>query len=238
MADPTPDAPIVTHRDTLITITPWWLHGFIGLRVIYAIGVHLDTIGEQLVQGVRRRFPGFDAQDSLGVIGRDRRIRRGRNEPDASYAIRLRRWWDDHARRGGPYAMLTQLFHHYAVAPYAIDLVYFNGTAYMLATSGAITRGSFSLFAPDALTTKLGRWWLFFHWPSVPPGDGIWSSPGVWDDGGVWDSGLTPNEVADLRLIPNEWGNGHSRGLIVLLAPGFDAEDYTTAGNMVRIAAD
>ncbi len=236
MAQPTPDVPIATYRDALYHLSPWWLRYGIALRIIYVIGLHLDIVAEMFVQGIRRRFPGLDSSDALALSGRDRRIRRGRLEPDEIYAARMRRWLDDHARRGGPYAMLAQLSAHYATAPFAIDLVYCSTLCYRMAIDGTVTRLLLPTFAPDAeLATKPGRWWLFYHWPTVPPTDGIWDDPGTWDDGGVWDSGLTAEEVSDLRLIPNEWGNGHSRGSIVLLAPGQIPEDYTTAGPMVRI---
>lgn len=237
MSQPTPDVPVVTHRDTIAKITPWWLHGFRVLRILYVLALHIDAIGEMLIQGIRRRFPNVDSADSLAAIGRDRRIRRGRLEPDATYASRLLRYLDDHARRGGPYAMLAQLYAHYAQAPFPIDLTYLGGTNYHLDTAGVITRTTISAFVPDA-DPRRGRWWLFLHWPYALTADGLWSDPGVWDDGGVWDSSLPAADVTDLRLLPNEWGNGHSRGTIVLLAPGVNVQDYTTASTMIRVSVD
>lgn len=237
MAQPTPDVPAQTFRDTAHSMSPWWMRGFIFLRVIYAIFLHFDVLGEMLIQGVRRRWPGLDAFDSLGVIGRDRRIRRGRNETNAVYATRLARWLDDHRRRGGPYALLAQLAAHYADAPFEIDLLYGSTFGYFMPTGFASTyRTTVGGFVPDTeVAAKPGRYWLFYHWPIDPGNDGEWGDPGTWDDGGVWDSGLTAAEVTDLRLVPNEWGNGHSRGIIVLLPPGKAPQDYTTAGPMVRL---
>lgn len=235
MSAPEPSVQVVTHRDTLLKLAPWWLRGYRMIRILFAIGILIDAVAEQLLQGLRRRFPGYeDASDALGVIGRDRRIRRGPNEPDATYALRLQRWLDDHPRRGNAYALLRQFFAYYRTSPYAADLVYLNGTGYSLDTAGNITSNDQPTFNPDAIP-KRGRWWLFVYWPEVPPGDGIWSDPGTWDDGGVWDSGLTVQQVTDLRLIPREWGNGHSIGSVVLLAPGSVPTDYTTGGPMIRL---
>lgn len=235
MAQPTPDTPTITHRAVIEKLSPWWLRGFIALRLLYAIAVHIDAVAEQVLQGVRRRFPGLDAGDSLGILGRERRIRRGRAEPDATYASRLLRWLDDHARRGGPYALLAQLAAHYAAAPFDIDLLYYSTQGYFMPAGDEVTRALLPAFVPDADTTKPGRWWLFYHWPTAIPDDDTWDDAGTWDDGGVWDSSLSPEEVADLRLVPSEWGNGHSRGTLVLLAPGDVPEDFTTAGDMIRI---
>lgn len=238
MSAPTPDVPTITFRDTLLKITPWWLQGFIGVRLLYVLALHIDILAEMLVQAVRRRHPGLDSFDALRVSGKDRRIRRGRLEPDAIYAERLRTFLDAHRRRGGPYALLDQLKAFYAAAPYAIDLVYRAGTAFLMTIAGVITRSTVDTSLYDAAPQKWARWYLFFHWPTTPPTDGLWGDPGTWDDGGVWDSGLTPQEITDLKLVPSEWGNAHSRGTIVLLAPGDGPEDYTESGPMVRIAVD
>lgn len=211
--------PLLTFRDTLRKICPPWLqHGF-AERLLYPIGAHLDILGDALVAGIKLRFPNEYSAESLPWLGRERRIRRGINESDEIYGNRMRRWLDDHARRGGPYAMLAQLYAHYAAAPFEIELVNFNGGRYTLATDGTITHDVI-VWAPDTDADHWARWWLLYHWPTPVTDDGVWEDPGTWGDGGAWGTGLSLAEVEDLRTIPAEWNSAHTQGTIVLIGPG------------------
>lgn len=206
-----------TFRDLLKTISPRWLQASYGIahKLLYSLAVHVDAVGDGAIYGVRRRFPGYDSHDQMSLVGRDRKIRRGREEPDEPYAARCLRWLDDHPLRGNPYAMLAQLNAHYAAAPFPIRLVTRKGVCYDMATDGTVTRSSFA-FSPDLEPSRWARWWLFYEWPDTLTTDGTWGSGGVWGDGGVWDSGLLGTEVQDLRLIPTEWNAAHCTGTLVL----------------------
>lgn len=216
----TSTAPLLTFRDTLRAKAPVWLQTGLGEKILYAIGVHIDGFADVLTEAVKARFPGLNSE-ALPYIGRERRIRRGRAESEATYATRLRRWLDDHATRGGPYAMLAQLFAHYADAPFQIDLVYISGRRFRLGTNGEVTMTSPS----DLHTPKWAIWTLFYDWPVTPSptADALWGAPGrTWGDGKVWGSSLTVEEVTDLRLIPREWNAAHCLGTectIILLTP-------------------
>jgi hypothetical protein len=230
------DPSLRTFRDTFEALTPRWLKKAYGYahKLLYTFFVHADAIGDGAIFGARRRFPGYDEYDSLDLTGRDRKIRRGRSETDAVYASRQLRWLTDHATRGNAYALLTQLHAHYAASPlytsttdgtYA-TLMGRNGVRYKLYAEGGIDRDTVVGWDPDGSPPEQwARWWLGIQLEEFAS-DGIWSDPGTWDDGGVWDSNLTAAEVADIRLIPKEWGNGHSIGYIVLLKEGQVMQDY------------
>lgn len=238
---------MITFRDTIRKVSPRWLQRGLAEKILYAIGVHWDLLVDMAADGVKRRFPGEAGNfDSLPIIGRERRIRRGPNEPDATYASRLPRWLDDHRTRGGPYAMLAQLHAFYAATPFAIELVYQHGTRFSLATNGTVARDAIT-WLPDGIpsvwddpgfwdddgvwdadSVRWAYWWLFYHWPTAVADDGTWDTVGFWNDGGTWDSTLTPDQVTELRVVPADWNAAHTRGTIVLLSPGAELWDYPT----------
>lgn len=201
-------------RDLLRRITPWWLHGFIGLRLLYAIGTVLDAIGDMAVSAISLRFPLASTPDVLPLIGQERRIPRGRAEPAAIYAVRLRRWLDDHRTRGGPYAMLAQLAAFWAATPFRIRLYYALGTLFDMPVGGPVTRSLIGGFSP-----VWPQWLLVFDWPVAVHSDGIWSDPGTYDDGGVWDSDLSADDVADIRCVPTAWNAAHCSGTVLVESP-------------------
>lgn len=214
-------------RDAVRSLVPWWAGREIGRmgKVLWAIGVHVDALIEQHVAAIKVGYPGLYSMESLALIGRDRRIRRGPDESDEVYASRLPSWLDAHRVRGGPYALLEQLRAYWSKA-FPIDLVYYTGRRFrMPAGDGAITRDDIA-WAPDPDAARWARWWLFFEWPDVVSNDGIWTDPGTWSDGGVWDSDLTPDEIANIRAIPTEWNAKHCYGRVVLLTAGAELWDY------------
>lgn len=216
MADTTGTPQIITFRDSIRQLSPWWLRRGIALRILYVIGLHLDALARMAVEAVRRRFPGLDSNDSIAIIGQERRITRGRAEPDDTYATRLARWLDDHRFRGGPYPMLAQLHAHYAAAPFDIELRYYSGRRFQMDTAGVVTRGDIS-WLPDANNANAARWWLFYDWPALVVDDGAWGDAALWGDGGTWGTSLTVKEVEDIRIVPRQWNAGHiSKGRIVL----------------------
>jgi hypothetical protein len=231
---PTPE--VLRYRDLVRRITPRWLHGRVAGGLLYALAVHVDALGQMLVAGVKRRFPGAPGTlpDALPAIGRERKIRRGPNETDASYAARLPTWLEARRLRGGPYAMLRQVRAFYGAAPFAVDLIYRNGRHFAMAPDGTITRSIIS-FSPDAFPTAWARWWMIYRWPETVEDDGIWSDPGTWEDGGVWDSSLTAAEVAQLALIPTEWNAAHTKGYVLLATAASTTLDPAHADIMAQI---
>jgi len=206
-----------TFRDTLRLISPPWLRKGNNEKFGYALGVVCDDLTDAAVAGVKIRFPGLYSDESLPQIGRERRIRRGRTETTATYAIRLRRWLTDHRRRGGPYAMLAQLYAHYAPNTFPIELIYVSGRRYSVDTSGNVVRDT-TTWTFDTNTALWCRWLLVFHWPVSIDDTGTWDTDTIWDDTAtVWDANLTPQDVEDIRLIPKEWNAAHAIGIVQLI---------------------
>jgi hypothetical protein len=214
----------ITFRDTLRKISPPWLQGGRVGKVMYAIGLQFDGLTDLATDAVKNRFPGIWLNEGLAYSGRERRIRRGRNEAAATYAERLVGWLDAHRRRGGPFALLEQLYGFWRSNPFPIELLYVHGTRFRLESDGTITWSS----SPFDIvkSAQWARWWLFYDWPHTIGPDGVWDDPGTWDDGGVWDSDLSPEDVEDVRLVPEDWNAGHTLGTVVLVQPGIELWDY------------
>lgn len=200
----TPTQTLLTFRDAIRSSSPPWLQRGLAEKILYTFGVHVDGYADALTAGVKSRFPGLYTFEALPIIGRERRIPRGLTESDAAYAARLARFFTDHQLRGGPYALLSQLFIHYSPAAFPIDLVYYAaGRRFAMDVDGNVERDLTS-WNPDTNTAKWARWWLFYYtdeWAIDPP---------------------TDSELQDLRLIPRQWNAGHPLGYIVLFSS--DAE--------------
>ena len=191
---------LLTHRDTMRSICPPWLQRGLAEKILYALSIQCDAFGDALVAGVMQRFPGLYSFDSLQLLGRERRIPRAPSETDAQYAERLTTFLDAHRHRGGPYALLNQLFIRFKPDNFPIDLVYVaHGRRFAMAVDGTVTR-SLTDFVPDGDAAKWARWWLFYYtdqWAVTPP---------------------TDDELAELRLIPRHWNAAHPFGYIVLFS--------------------
>lgn len=216
-----------TFRDAIRSMVPWWAGretGRIG-KVLYAIGLHVDALVDAHVAAIKIAMPGLYSPESLPLIGRERRIRRGPLESDEVFASRLPRWWEDHKRRGGPYALLEQARAYWS-STFQIDLVYITGRRFIAPDDGgAITRDDIEWSPPEP--TRWARWWLFYFWPEAVGDDGVWGDAGTYGDGGVWGSDLTVEQVANIRAVPTEWNAKHCSGSrVVLLNEGTELWGY------------
>jgi hypothetical protein len=180
---------------------------------MYAIGVHFDALVDQLIEGIRRRFPNLDHDDSLGLIGGERRIPRGPGEPAATYTARMARWIEAHKGRGGPYEFLRQLYEYWQGTIEA-DLQYWNGWVFHLDSAGAITRQDLGTNF-DGDTAHPYRWRLLIRWPTAIP-QKTWGDGHTWGDGTVWGSGLPSDTVLAIRTITSGWNAAHARGSVTL----------------------
>lgn len=198
--------PTRTFRDRMRLISPPWLQRGWNETLLWVIGSHIDALADALVASVKVRFPGLYSAESLPLIGRERRISRGLVESDAVYAERLTRWFDDHRRRGGPYAMLAQLYAYYQPSTFPIALIYRSGRRYSMDVAGVVTRDDIT-FHPDTAPEQWARWWLILEAPAYTPP-------------------LSDQDVADVALIPTEWNAAHCSGTIIVMPPGGELWDY------------
>lgn len=200
---------VETYRDDLKRDSVPWLATGYAEKYLYAFGLHIDIFGDAVIAAVKHRFPGLYTYEALGLIGRERRINRGRIEDDPTYAGRLIRWLTDHRVRGGPYALLAQSAAHYAPALFPMDLAYVSGRRFQITPAGiakieagapidsVIERNDVAMHA-DSKVDRWARWWLFYYtdqWVDTPPDD---------------------DELADIRLIPQAWNAAHCIGTIIL----------------------
>jgi len=211
---------------------PPWLKRTRGLRLLEAIGEQIDDVVDRTAEGVRLRFP-YDAPDpgALALTGRERRIRRGPGESAATYARRLRGWWDAHRTRGGPYALLGQLYAFFLDwLDVRMDVVYHSGTRRWIDTAGAITRDAITWEADG--TDSWARFWVFFHVPALIPGTGdtlitdagevliTEAGESLVTDADISPSDLSLAEQDIFTAIPREWSAAHVDKISVVLLWG------------------
>lgn len=211
---------VITFRDTIRKISPPWLSTGVAGKLLFAIASQWDALLDMAVATNEIGFPGVYSDESLPMLGRERRIRRGRIEGTAGYAVRLTRWLTDHKTRGGPYALLAQLFAYYDGNHFPMRLVYRSGRAFDMDVDGNVTMLDVT-WDPDAEPEKWARWWLIYQWPTAVPPVRTYDEPGLtYDDGSTYDSGLTVTEVYDILVVPREWNAAHALGTVLLINGG------------------
>ena len=219
--------PLVTMRDTLYLLAPPWLRGFYASRLLYAFGVHLDAIGDAVVEGVKARFPNATSNESLVITGRERGIRRGPGETDAGYAKRLRGWWDAHKRRGNPHELMRQV--QAFLSPHVVPMAIVNnsGAWYTLSGSGVPGYTATTAWNWDGDAARWSRFWLILYPPST-----LWTPTDAWGAGDAWGSNTFGNpdtqvtwgstarlgEVDQIRSLVAEWQAPHSRCQNIIVA--------------------
>lgn len=221
-----------TFRDAIRRASPSWLTGYWGYRLLYAMAIQLDALGDAVTFGVKLRFPGVYSGESLPLIGRERGIVRGFDETDAAYTARLLRWLDALRRKGSPYELLRQLRGYLTGHDVRIRVVNNGGAWYTQNVDGSTEYVLAANWNWDGSTAAWSRFWVILY----PPAE-LWTRDGTWGDGSVWgDDGTTwgctaPIEQAEtIRGIVAEWSGAHSRcvNIIVSFDPAaFNPTDTT-----------
>lgn len=223
----------ILFKTGLLRVLPPWLQRAIGKKLVDSISEQIDDLDNRLVDGVKLRLPA-DAPDptALGMIGRERRIRRGPAESPITYARRLRRWLDDHKGRGGPYALLYQLDGFWQDSlNVRMDVVYQSGTRRWISAAttveeSVITRDSV-VWGGDG-TGKWARFWVFFHLTGglenvliTEDGDTLITEDGDVIVAELLTGGSVTDEDAEMfRIIPREWSAAHIDQIVVALLYG------------------
>ncbi len=216
-------------------LSPRWLLDGEGELVGYSLDIIKDAFIERLRLGLLARFPqngpnGETAPpDALAALGRDRRVVRGIGEGDVSYASRLLAWLDDRKTAGNPYTLMQKL-SEYTGPLCAFRTVDARGNWYSRAADGTRT-----------LTTNTGNW----HWDNTPASkwsrfwvivypNGLWTEGQAWGAAGTqaWGDGsprtfgstATPDEIATLKFLVNDWKPAGTRCVNIILA--FDPASF------------
>jgi len=137
-------------RDLIRDLSPEWLRGDVWYPVLYTVGLQLDTMLDAAAAAIEHRIPNLRSDESLPLLGRDRRMPRGLLESDATYGRRLRRYIDSNKRRGGPHELLVQLRAFHDPAPADIQVIYRSGRRFTIDGSGTITMDDVTGWGPDA----------------------------------------------------------------------------------------
>ena len=203
-------------RSGLSRYVPPWLSARFAqgktaiFRYLYAAATVADAVLEVSLQGLQARWPGVGTPTALPLHGRDRCIRRGFGESDASYAARLPRWLDDWRRAGNPFGLMR------AVRDYALPhvpmlrIVNQSGTWYTLdgETESVVQTWPAVNWDWDGDTSKPTRFWLIIYSAPTP---NPWDEGTSYDDGNPWDGGATygtsatAEQVATVRAIVRDF---------------------------------
>lgn len=215
--------------DHLRRIMPPWLRRRVASALVGAIGEQVDLAAQRAALGVRLRFPapGIDGR-ALAYIGRERRIRRGPVETDDRYARRLLLWWSSHRGRGGPYALLEQVYAYtLGWLTARVDVVYQSGTRYLMDTAGEIERNDITWGGNGS--DEWAHVWVVFHVPSVIPigtarlvtseGDYIVDHEGnyIVVTRTIAPGDMTDGDAAVFTSIVREWSAAHLPYITVVL---------------------
>jgi len=144
-------------------MAPAWLTTGEGGKVLRSVADMQDGKWLQTRQAVEARMPSRCVAGGLTRLGTDRRIVRGINETDASYAARLVRWLTDHKTRGNAYASLEQI-RGYINAPVKVELITNTRDCYGINTDGSYYHESGITWNWDNEPTNWGRDWLLIYW--------------------------------------------------------------------------
>lgn len=219
--------------DTLDLTIPPFLKRTNGYRYMKALMSVFENLENNTAASIKLRFPNLYSATSLAHIGRDRQIRRGPEESDAAYANRLRKWWDSHRTRGGPYALLSQFFDVFSESfDIQIDLVYQSGTRFQMDETGAITRDAIVWNGHGRGPEEWAYVWLFVHLEGLEPSPLLTESGDflttedldfLTTEGEGDGSGIAETAAA----LAKEWTAAHVAAItVVFLAPGYKLWGY------------
>ena len=224
-----------TLRGFLRKITPRFLSGYFGTRVLHTLGLVNDALTERVLLGIAARFPDRAPDDAaLGAIGRDRRIIRGFDESATSYAERLKVWLTDWRRAGHAYAVMNQIAGYLSPHSVQIRIVTNTGVWYTRASDGTESRTATSPNNWDwdgDTTVSWSRFWVIIY----PPVDGsLWgeerTDAGTYGDGHSIGFSTDVQKAANtIRRIIQEWKPAHSQCEWILISFDWDEYDPTDA---------
>lgn len=226
-------------------MAPRWLTNGEGGLVGYALDLMKDAFAERLRLGHLARFPQNDPtglttapDDALTAMGRDRRVVKGIQDTNVTYAAKLVRWLEDRPSQGNPFTLMRKLAEYTGPGP-SFRTVDARGNWYSRSAAGAesaaLKTGNWNWDGPP------GRRWSRF-WVIVYP-NGLWGPGQKWSpytaqkwgataaslDGSSLTLGstATQEQVATLRALVSDWKPAHARCVNIIVA--FDASSLNPA---------
>lgn len=202
---------VTTFRDSVKTICPPWLQGYWGYRFMYSIAFQMDSVAENLKQGVLARMPGYGTTEALQYTGHDRQIERGSTESDDAFIERLQQAIPTWKIAGNAESIFKQLLG--AVSPNVPKIRYVvNGVdeaSNIIADWVTIEDGVVSYHRSNPSNWDWdGAFVPFRFWIIIYPGVWTmktWGDGHTWGDGTSWGSSATAAEIEDIRALVGKW---------------------------------
>ncbi len=216
-------------------VTPRWLSEGEGGLVGYALDLMRDALSERVRLGLLAKLPqngpnGETAPpDALAAQGRDRRVVRGIDETDASYAVRLVRWLIDRRTAGNPFMLLKQLAA-YCGQGFSFRTYDARGNCYSRDVDGVETADLGTSWDWDGEPERWSRFWVIIY-PT-----GIWSTSGLqYADPGLeygpndalWGVNMPREHIRSLQAIVADWKPEHAKCVHIIIA--FDPASFDPA---------
>lgn len=248
-AERQPDG-LSTFRDTCMRLMPRWLRGPIASRILYSIGLGLDSLVDAIALGAKLQFPlqcKTLCPTALDKIGQERDIPRGLSEPDAGYAERLVRSIDDKRISGSPFALMSQIQGYLAEYPTMVRVYTNEGYCFTVEADGT------KVITPPwddrpwewDTSADFSRFFVVIYAPRVGGSLTLWDTLGTYS---TWSSGVTFADLTDtcgfkaipegldaqdmceaLKLIVSRWTPAHAWCEWITIAFDADSLNPTTS---------
>lgn len=218
-------------RSLLLSIAPPWLLDDNGRRMLYTIGVGLDGVLDWAKRGVLSRFATTAPTEALPFIGRDRRIVRGFDEPEADFRTRLKGWLRAWHRAGHAFGICEAVAGYLAPHAVRVRVVTNSGVWYTRESDGT---ESYLIQDPtdwdwDGDPDSWSRFWVIIYPADAWVEETDWGTSGeTWgDDGETWGTTATPEHVRTIQGLVATWKPKHATCVSIIVAfddASFDPE--------------
>jgi hypothetical protein len=197
-----------TFRSIFYKLVPPWLSSGEGELVLLVLHTIKDASLERMRQAHLARYPSFSDDAGLDLIGRDRRIIRGRSEAREHYVERLKRWrWPrGHRVRGSAYALLEQVSEYWGgILVQSFDV---NQTKHERDPDGVESYARDTGWDWDGDVSAWARFWLVL-WPNPEiPEIKAWpdlltagASPLPTNSLSIGQQGVTQDDLRSMRRL-------------------------------------
>lgn len=243
-------------RDNIKAISPPWLQDGYAEKKLYVAGLMNDLVLEKWSQGVQARRSTDCDPTALPLIGDDRVMPQGPNEPVANYRLRLQRAFETWKIAGSARSIMGQVLAYVLPSTPMVRVVknaliglfsqrniwdtYVAGSDPTQPPAHQLTDYHFDW---DGLTRAAAvRWrvWLIIYSLAGSP----WPTEGTWGDGDLWGDfskswGIgTPATTFDaIRALLKQWRSAGSwfipaGGIIVAFNGSEFDPDHTSGGGV------